>query len=189
MRSFERLRAALGPGAAQLRFAMNAGMYDEAGQPIGLYVERGRQLHRLNLASGNGNFTMKPNGVFAVSDDGRVEIATSDAWRERPREVRWATQSGPMLVIAGHLHPLIRPNGPSLNLRNGVGVDAADSAWFVISDDPVSFGRFARFFRDSLGCRDSLFFDGAVSSLWDPGAGRMDQRAELGPMILVFRRD
>jgi uncharacterized protein YigE (DUF2233 family) len=94
-----------------------------------------------------------------------------------------------MLVVNGQIHPRIQPNGPSLNFRNGVGVDSSGTAWFAISDDPVSFGRFARFFRDALDCRNALFLDGAVSSLWDPGAGRKDRRAELGPMIMVFRRD
>ena len=93
-----------------------------------------------------------------------------------------------MLVIGGKLHPMIRPDGASLHVRNGVGVAGARTAWFVISDGPVSFGRFARFFRDRLGCRDALFLDGAVSSLWDPGAGRRDEHHEIGPMIAVFRR-
>ena len=188
MRSFERLQAALGPRAAALRFAMNAGMYDETGRPIGLHVEAGKQVRRLNRASGGGNFGMKPNGVFAVDENGRVEIATTEDWAARPRRASWATQSGPMLVIQGRLHPRFQANGPSLNIRNGVGVDSRATAWFVISDDPVSFGRFARFFRDGLGCRDALYLDGAVSSLWEPATARRDQRAELGPMILVFRR-
>ena len=188
MRSFERLQAALGPRAAALRFAMNAGMYDETGRPIGLHVEAGKQVRRLNRASGGGNFGMKPNGVFAVDENGRVEIATTEDWAARPRRASWATQSGPMLVIQGRLHPRFQANGPSLNIRNGVGVDSRATAWFVISDDPVSFGRFARFFRDALGCRNALYFDGAVSSLWEPAAGRRDRRAELGPMILVLDR-
>ena len=44
------------------------------------------------------------------------------------------------------------------------------------------------FFRDSLGCRNALYFDGAVSSLWEPGAKRLDQRAEIGPMVMILRR-
>ena len=59
---------------------------------------------------------------------------------------------------------------------------------FVISDEPVSFGKFARAFRDSLHCHDALYLDGYVSSLWDAGAGRIDQRFPLGPMIVVSER-
>ena len=186
LRSLERLEAHLGPRAERLLFAMNAGMYDEEGRPIGLYVENGERRHALNRRDGPGNFHLKPNGVFAVDREGRVSIHTASAYR--PDGVRWATQSGPMLVIDGKLHPAIRPNGESLHIRNGVGVANPGTAWFVISDEPVSFGRLARFLRDLLGCRDALYLDGAVSSLWDRGAGRQDGYSSLGPMVAVFRQ-
>jgi uncharacterized protein YigE (DUF2233 family) len=168
---------------------MNAGMFDEAGRPIGLYIEQGAEQHRINLRDGGGNFHLKPNGVFAVDEAGRVSITPSDGFARRPPpRVMWATQSGPMLVIAGRLHPRISADGESQLIRNGVGVAGPDTAWFVISDDPVSFGRFARLFRDGLHCSDALFLDGSVSGLWDPGAGRRDDGPPLGPMAVVFRR-
>jgi uncharacterized protein YigE (DUF2233 family) len=167
---------------------MNAGMFDEAGRPIGLYVEAGRERHRINLRPGPGNFHMLPNGVFAADAGGHVSIVPSARYDPATRP-RLATQSGPMLVIDGALHPQISADGASLYLRNGVGVADPDTAWFVISDVPVSFGRLARFFRDGLGCRNALYFDGAVSSLWDPAAGRMDETFPLGPMVAVFARE
>lgn len=185
IRSLENLETHLGPRSERLLFAMNAGMYDEEGRPIGLYVEEGEQRHPINRRDGPGNFHMKPNGVFAVDPEGRVSIRTAAAYTADG--TRWATQSGPMLVIDGRLHPQIRPNGESLYIRNAVGVANPRTAWFVISDEPVSFGRLARFLRDGLGCRNALYLDGAVSSLWDPGAGRQDGYSSLGPMIAVFR--
>jgi uncharacterized protein YigE (DUF2233 family) len=92
-----------------------------------------------------------------------------------------------MLITEGKLHPAFQPNGDSLNIRNGVGACGGNTAWFAISDEPVSFGRFARLFRDKLKCPNALFLDGAVSSLWEAGA-RQDRRAPLGPMIAVFKR-
>ena len=56
---------------------------------------------------------------------------------------------------------------------------------FAISDAPVSFGRFARLFAGPLGCRNALYFDGAVSSLWDPPNFRMDGIVPVGPMIVA----
>ena len=156
--------------------------------PIGLYVEDGRELHAISLRDGPGNFHMKPNGVFAVGPDGQVAVVRSDRLASLPWQPRWATQSGPMLVIGGRLHPSFQPNGPSLHIRNGVGVDRPGTAWFAISEEPVSFGRFARLFRDALHCPDALFFDGTVSSLWDPAAGRQDDSYPLGPMVAVFRK-
>ncbi len=187
LRSFAALETALGPKVRRLRFAMNGGMYDEAGRPIGLYVEDGRERRAINRRRGPGNFHMLPNGVFTVAADGRVAIVPADRYRPASRP-RWATQSGPMLVIDNRLHPAIQDNGPSLHIRNGVGVDSADTAWFVISDEAASFGRLARLFRDVLNCRNALYLDGSVSSLWDRPVGRRDTRSDLGPLIAVFER-
>ena len=189
MRSFEALERQIGERAGRLLFAMNAGMYDEEGRPIGLYVEQGDRQRRINLRDGPGNFHMKPNGVFAVDEQGRPSVTPSDAYGRRPpARIMWATQSGPMLVVGGRLHPEIRPDGQSRLVRNGVGVPDGRTALFVVSEEPVSFGKLARFFRDVLKCPNALFLDGTVSSLWDPAAGRRDGYDNLGPMILVFRR-
>ena len=185
LRSLAALERHLGPRAADLRFAMNAGMYDRGGQPIGLYVEDGRERRALNRRDGPGNFHLKPNGVFSVDADGRVAITATDRFRAR-QDIRWATQSGPMLVIDGDLHPRFSENGASLHVRNGVGVVDPDMAWFAISDEPVSFGRFARLFRDRLGCPNALFLDGGVSSLWDRPSARRDAYPLLGPLLAVF---
>jgi uncharacterized protein YigE (DUF2233 family) len=47
----------------RLLFATNAGMFDPALKPVGLYVEQGRELVHVNTKSGYGNFHMKPNGI------------------------------------------------------------------------------------------------------------------------------
>jgi uncharacterized protein YigE (DUF2233 family) len=189
LRSFDALERHLGERTRRLLFAINGGMYDEEGRPIGLYVEQGERQRRINLRDGPGNFHMKPNGVFAVDEEGRVSVSDSESFARRPPpRVMWATQSGPMLVVGGRLHPEIRPDGESRLVRNGVGVADERTAFFVISDEPVSFGKLARFFRDALKCPNALFLDGTVSSLWDPGAGRRDGYDALGPLILVFRR-
>ena len=187
IRSFAALEAHLGGRADGLLFAMNAGMFDEEGRPIGLYVADGEEKRGINFKEGGGNFHLMPNGVFAVDAKGRPLVMTSKDFAARRPKVRWATQSGPMLVIGGKLHPAFDKDGESRHVRNGVGACGKDGAWFAISEEPVSFGRFARLFRDDLGCRDALFLDGAVSSLWEPGS-RQDLRAPLGPMVAVFRR-
>jgi len=184
VRSFSELAAKVDPG--KVAFAMNAGMYDEDGRPIGLAIVDGRQIRAINRRKGGGNFHLMPNGVFQVHGDGRAEVVTSDKWKPSPA-VRHATQSGPMLVIEGKLHPKFAPDGSSRHVRNGVGVAAGGKALFVISEDPVSLGKFARLFRDSLKTPNALFFDGAVSSLWDPANGRQDSHSPLGPIIVAFK--
>ena len=170
---------------SKLAFAMNAGMYDQAGSPIGLYVEQARELKSISITAGPGNFYMKPNGVFWIDAAGDPHVSATDDYIAAARQPTWATQSGPMLVIGGQLHPDFQPDGASRYSRNGVGVSGRHTALFVISDRPVSFGKLARLFRDGLHCDDALYLDGAVSSLWAPSLGRSDSGNPLGPLVVV----
>lgn len=187
-RGFARLQSTLGPDKARLRFAMNAGMFDEHGAPIGLFVENGRELVPANLRDGTGNFFLKPNGIFWVGKDNSLAVEPTDRYMAGHHDPIWATQSGPMLLVDGRLNPQIAPDGPSKFIRNGVGVRDPYTAYFAISDAPVSFGLMARFFHDVLGCRNALYLDGAVSSLWAPELGRRDDGHPLGPMVVVLGR-
>lgn len=177
--------AELGLSPDKVAFAMNGGMFDEEGRPIGLAVVDAREVHKINRREGGGNFHLMPNGVFAVDAAGRATIETGAEWRDP--QVSLATQSGPMLVIDGKLHPKIAPDGESRYVRNAVGVTADGKPLFVITLDAVSLGKLARFFRDELKTPDALYLDGSVSSLWDPANGRMDDFTELGPIIVAFR--
>ena len=134
---------------------------------------------------GPGNFGMEPNGVFCIRDEGFAILTTPDYARSRPG-CRHATQSGPMLVIDGALHPRFIEGSDSRFVRNGVGVaPGGETAWLVISDRPVSFHRFARLLRDGLGARDALYLDGKVSRLHAPGLGRSDFGWPMGPILGV----
>lgn len=186
-RSFAELEQALERRSSDVFFAMNAGMFDDQGRPIGLLVEHGRELKPINRRRGGGNFHLLPNGVFLVRRDGRAEVVATSDYRGGS-DVAFATQSGPMLLLAGKLHPRFDPDGDSRHYRNGVGIAPDGTPVFVISEEPVSFGKLARFYRDRIGARQALYFDGAVSSLWDPRNGRRDNHAELGPMVVAFRK-
>jgi uncharacterized protein YigE (DUF2233 family) len=185
-RSFAALQAALGAHAARVAFAMNAGMFDEEGRAIGLLVGDGKTLRAINRREGGGNFHLMPNGVFLVRSNGQAEVVTSARFKPS-RDIAFATQSGPMLVIAGKLHPKFDADGQSRLIRNGVGIGPDGTPLFVISEDAVSFGKLAGFYRDALNARDALFFDGSVSSLWDPANHRMDSHVEFGPIVVAIR--
>jgi len=173
---------------AALRFAMNAGMYDKGQAPVGLYIEDGRELKGVSTANGPGNFHLKPNGIFWVKGERAGVMETGRYLRSAPKP-DFATQSGPMLVVDGHIHPKISADGPSQKIRNGVGVrDDGRTAVFAISERPVSFGAFARLFKDTLGCRNALFLDGSVSSLYAPSVNRSDLSRPLGPMVGAVAR-
>jgi len=179
---FSRVEANLPPGQ-RLGFATNGGMYREDRRPVGLYIEDGQQEHGLVTAAGPGNFGMLPNGVFCIMP-GQARVIESMAYLRAPPDCRDATQSGPMLVIDGALHPRFRENSTSRNIRNGVGVDASGTrAYFAISNTAVNFHLFARFFRDFLGVGNALYLDGRVSRLYSRDLGRRDYGLWLGPIL------
>jgi uncharacterized protein YigE (DUF2233 family) len=183
--SLAALQSWLGTDASRVAFAMNAGMYDPTQRPVGLFVEKGQLAQPLDRRAGSGNFFLLPNGVFWVDGKGGPHIDETSVFAARDVHPLWATQSGPLLINSGALHASIAENGTSLAVRNGVGVRGRE-ALFIISDVPVSFGRFARFLRDGLGCQDALYFDGVVSSLWVPALGRRDERTGLGTFVVVM---
>ncbi len=183
---------AQGRDSAAIAFAMNGGAYGDDLKALGYYVEGGERFSEFNRGDapeGNtSNFFMKPNGVFFGSG-GTWRVLSTDAFYARVSDrPEFGTQSGPMLVIEGKLHPEVRDNGPSRAIRNGVGVDKAGMAHFVIADAPVSFGQLARYFRDELKTPNALYLDGKVSALWDPARGRLD-KARNGPIIVVKKRE
>ncbi len=185
---FRELSAWLEARGERLVFGMNAGMFHPGREPVGLLVADGEELAPLELASGRGNFFLLPNGVFAVTEKGAVIVESSE-YPKLPGKVELATQSGPLLVRHGQIHPAFDPASKSRLIRNGVGVPAPGKALFVISESPVSFYEFATFFRDQLGCPDALYLDGTVSSLHAPALGRSDARASLGPIVAVTSSD
>lgn len=185
--SLSKLQVWLGPKGSRVHFAMNAGMFDPEQRPLGLFVQDGHEVRPLNAAKGGGNFFLLPNGVFWVGADGTPHIDETTKYATAGNHPQWATQSGPLLVAANELHPKVAENGASLLIRNGVGVRHGEAV-FAISEQPVSFGRFARFMRDAQNCPDVLYLDGVVSSLWAPSMGRQDTRTGLGPFVVVLKR-
>jgi len=186
---FDRLANHVASKGGNLVFAMNAGMYHEDRRPVGLYVEEEEAEMGLVKTAGPGNFGMLPNGVFWIEDGaaGVTETLAYDAeFADDPP--RFATQSGPMLVVGGELHPILNPEGTSVRRRNGVGVSAdGRRVWFVISDAPVNFHSFARLFRDELSAPNALYLDGAVSKVYAPALERNETGLDMGPIVGVVR--
>ncbi|WP_425467513.1 phosphodiester glycosidase family protein [Rhizobium glycinendophyticum] len=181
---FDPLRRQLWAERRVLLFAMNAGMYHDDRSPVGLFVEYGHVVKPAVTGSGFGNFHLLPNGVFLMKD-GRAEVMETMAHQKRGVTPDFATQSGPMLVIDGKLHPRFLADSDSLKIRNGVGVDAAGRVHMVISKVPVRFYDFATLFRDRLGCRNALYLDGSISSAFIADQNRDDRLFPMGPILSV----
>lgn len=182
---FSTIDGALANEGKTLIFGMNGGMYHNDRAPVGHYIEDGQEIMRVIPNAGPGNFGLLPNGVFCIQNDRAdvIETLTYDAARP---DCRFATQSGPMLVIDGELHPRFLKDSTSRYIRNGVGT-SEDGARvvFVISDQSVTFHEFGRIFRDDLGVPNALFLDGSVSRLHAPQLNRSDFGRWLGPIVGV----
>ncbi len=186
--SFRALKAGLAERGMALPFAMNGGMYGRDRAPVGYYVEAGRKLSEAVTGPGPGNFHMRPNGIFFIDGD-TAGVMETRAFLKRNRRPDYATQSGPMLVIDGRLHPRFIKGSDFRKRRNGVGIVNRHEVVFAISDDAVGFHDFATLFRDRLGSSNALYLDGTISSLYAPEIGRADFLWPLGPIIAVVERE
>lgn len=173
------------PDVTQLDFAMNAGMYHDDRRPVGHYIEDGVEVMRVIPNAGPGNFGLLPNGVFCIND-ATAQVYETLQYLEVAPVCRDASQSGPMLVIDGALHPRFLPDSTSRFIRNGVGTSAdGRTAVFAISNNSVTFHEFGSLFRDYLELPNALYFDGKVSRLYSRDLGRSDFGFQLGPMVAV----
>jgi uncharacterized protein YigE (DUF2233 family) len=171
--NFSALSADLREHGQQLVFAANAGIFAPDFSPCGLHVEAGTEQAPLNLQNGEGNFYMKPNGVFLVDDTG-AHVIDARKYGGTNRATRLATQSGPLLVIDGGINPQFRPGSANRRLRSGIGVSSdQQQVHFVLSDQPVTFHELASLFRDRLGCLNAVYLDGVISRFYLP-----DDKAE-----------
>lgn len=181
---FDGLRRQLWAERRVLLIAMNGGMYHADRQPVGYHVEYGHVIKQGVTGGGYGNFHLLPNGIFSMRD-GKAKVTETKAFLASGELPDFATQSGPMLVIDGKLHPRFLPDSDSYKIRNGVGVDKNGMVYLVMSRQPVQFYAFAKLFRDRLGCDNALYLDGTVSSLFDAAQNRRDRLFPMGPILSV----
>ncbi len=179
-----KLKAYVEAKGKHLRFAMNGGMYMEDLSPLGLYVENGKQLRKLiTKTDGYGNFYLQPNGVFGVDSKGAAFVMTTANYPQQ-KDVLYATQSGPMLVVDGAINSAFKEGSVNVQIRNGVGILPDGKALFAITKQPMNLFDFARFFQQQ-GCANALFLDGAISRTYMPGEGVAQMNGALGPLIAV----
>ncbi|OJV52131.1 MAG: hypothetical protein BGO31_08235 [Bacteroidetes bacterium 43-16] len=168
----------------QLVFAMNGGMYMEDNSPLGLYIEQGKTLRKLNKANGRGNFYMKPNGVFYITDKGTAHITTRETFKAAG--VKFATQSGPMVLVDGVINPTLNKGSENVNIRNGVGILPNGDCIFMMSRGLINFYDFALFFKEK-GCKYALYLDGAISQTYLPEQSYAYKGGNFGVIIAVSK--
>lgn len=170
IRNFKRLKSYLDSLGKKLVFAVNGGMYDKGFTPHGFYIENGKVIKELDtIQEAYGNFYNQPNGVFFITWDNNAYVKKSNDIQEYSL-IKYATQSGPMLVINGEIHQNLEAKSKSINKRNGVGILPSGKIIFVMTKKRMNLYDFAKYFKD-LGCKNALYLDGFVSKTYKPEKG------------------
>ena len=181
--SLKNLKKHIEKDAKKLLFAMNGGMFMMDFSPLGLYMDNGTVVQKLNNRDGSGNFYLKPNGVFYITKDNKAHISTTPDFKVR-NTIKYATQSGPMLVTDGKLHDAFKEGSSNVNIRNGVGILPNGDVLFAMSKAEVNFYDFAKYFKDK-GCKNALYLDGFVSRVYAPSQQWEQTDGDFGVMIGV----
>jgi uncharacterized protein YigE (DUF2233 family) len=173
-------------------FATNGGIFERPEAATGLLISGGTEIHPINLANGAGNFFLKPNGILFRTDDGRWHIVESGEFEAlRSKQVATvtdATQSGPLILRKGIIHPAIQPTSQNKLLRNAACVDAKGGLHLIMTRGDGTFHEVARTAID-MACTDALYLDGVISSVLHDGTIEPpENRARRYASIIVVRR-
>jgi prepilin-type processing-associated H-X9-DG protein len=163
----------------QLLFAMNGGMYTPLYKPVGLFIDNGKVVQPINLKNGDNNFCWKPNGVFAIDNNGKAQVMVSEKFSRS--NIRFATQSGPMVLINGKIHEGF-DSSKSGYVRNAVGVKSNGDVFFCISLKALTFQQLAEFMLKN-GCVNALYFDGSVSEMYCPQNNQWNCGSSFGVIV------
>lgn len=165
----------------QLIFATNGGMYNRDQSPQGLYIEHGKTLANIDtVENGYGNFYMQPNGIFYITNNNEGVVCKTKYFKNI--NVKYTTQSGPLLLIEGRIHSKFMEGSKNLNIRNGVGILPNGNLLFAMSKEKINFYDFATYFK-SQGCKNALYLDGFVSKTYLPEKNWKSIDGKFGVMI------
>jgi uncharacterized protein YigE (DUF2233 family) len=180
-KSIQNLKNHLTNKQLNLLFAVNGGMYKKDNSPQGLFIQEYKQLSPLDTSVGNGNFYLKPNGVFYITTNNRPIICETAKFIDNG-QIKYATQSGPMLIIDGQIHSAFKQGSRNLNIRNGVGILPDNRIVFAMSKKEINFYDFANYFK-TLGCNQALYLDGFVSRTYLPEKKWIQTDGNFGVII------
>ena len=154
-------------------FATNGGMFEPDKKPVGLYIENGIVVKPINLKESIGNFYMNfneqknSNGFFLIDTNGNGNVYKANEFNIFIKnKIKFATQSGPLLVYNDSINSKFNINSTNLNIRNGVGIIDSNFISFVISNEPVTFYEMASIFKNLLHCKKALYLDGGISRMY-----------------------
>lgn len=184
-KTFENLSNELKNKNQTLAFATNGGMFMKNFLPLGLYIENGKTITKINKKHGNTNFYIEPNGIFYVTYKNKAAIVKTKDFISS-NKIKYATQSGPMLLIDGNINPQFKKHSINLNIRSGVGILQDGKILFAITNIPMNFFDFTSFFRDRE-CTNALFLDGGISEFYFPEKGITKNYQQFSVIIGVTK--
>lgn len=183
LRSIDHLKNEVESQHESLIFAMNGGMFEPDNSPKGLYIEDSKILKPLDTLQGSGNFYLPPNGVFYLTQNNQPRIVETKKYKQNP-DIKYATQSGPLLLMDGAINSIFQKDSKNLNIRNGVGILENGNLVFAMSKKEVNFYSLAQLFKE-LGCKNALYLDGYVSRTYLPEKNWKQEDGNFGVMIGV----
>ena len=169
----------------KLVFSTNGGMYKKDNSPQGLYIENGIKKVEIDTTNGIGNFFLKPKGFFYITTDKTPTICETTKYIDN-RKVKFATQSGPMLLINGKINFAFNKKSVNINIRNGVGILPNNHLLFAMSKKEINFYEFAEYFQ-KVGCKNALYLDGFVSRTYLPEKKWIQLDGNFGVIIGVTK--
>lgn len=132
-----------------------------------------------------GNFYLQPNGVFSISNSQEASVTESTKFKNE--DIRFATQSGPMLLIDGEVHAALNEGSKNKKVRNAVGIMPDQTILFAMSKKPINFYDFAMYYKN-LGCKNALYLDGFVSKTYLPSKDWEQTSGRFGVMIAEIKK-
>lgn len=185
-KNHKNLKEWLDKKGSSLLFAMNGGMYLKNFAPQGLYIEKEKIVSKIDTAKkGYGNFYLQPNGIFYLTNDNEAVVCQTSKFQNQ--NIKYATQSGPLLLINGKKHPALTEGSKNLHIRNGVGILPNGNVLFAMSKTRINFYDFASFFK-SKGCKNALYLDGFVSRTYLPSKSWEQLDGNFGVIIAEIQK-
>lgn len=186
LKSIQNLKHYVESKNVTLNFATNGGMFKRDFSPQGLFIQNKKILSAIDTAVGKGNFYLKPNGIFYLTTDNIPFVCKTTDFTCN-ENIKYATQSGPMLIIDGKIHSAFKEGSTNVNIRNGVGILPDNKIVFAMSKTEINFYDFAKYFK-SLGCKNALYLDGFVSRTYLPEKKWTQTDGNFGVMIGVTEK-
>ena len=148
-------------------FLTNACINESNGFPIGLLISNGNEISKINYNDGKGNFFLKPNGFFAITNNDVIISETKNF--KKNSNILIAVQSGPMLISEDVINSQFNQISNNKNIRSAVGICTENKnnfLVFAISKEPVSFYELALFYKTKYHCSNALCLESLNSVMY-----------------------